>query len=1059
MKRNFKLLAIMLVLVVMVLSVASCDKMHKHEFSAEWSADETNHWHVANCDTKLAKLFKCSAAVADKAAHTFENGACTVCEYAQPGYTPDDKPACTEHQYGAPVVTKAATCTEAGEQTLTCTVCNEPKTVEIAPLGHDEQPIAGTDPTCTESGKTAGKQCSVCQTITVEQTEINATGHTYTEGVCHCGAVDPDYNGPKTYGFTADDIATFAAGEKADGETQSLADFFTIHYSAKTKVDITKNKTWPDGYTFAEGNRINWGGTTGISAELIKNAIEFTADGTATVKVWWVCGGDGREIGIYDADGNLVIASQTADVFVEAGDRLGEAGAAKNGVYLSEFSLNAAGTYYIGTDCTNALKAGGNIICKVEVTVTPIKVNNFPVTTTDNNCWVDEYTFTAEESGTYTITLPAGLGMWTKESYDNNAYSADVVDFINNTNGYTFDYYLAKGESISFYVGAETKADWNITWTFAAGERPAPTPDGSLDLPYVWETLPETVPVNPEQTDVNYTFTATESGNVTFTWETSMGSAQLYFAELDENGDVVGEEENLTYEFSYTVAIDAGKTYRFGLVTEYNSWYGESYTEGDKIDITFAACAHAWSEASCKAPATCSVCSLTKGEALEHTEGAAATCTTAQTCTVCGTELRPAAHTWGVGEKIDPTDCSKQKFTCTVEGCGETKEEIISYGAHNYEYIENAPTCTTAGYYKTYCLDCGYVDYEETPAATGHGNYNLSCGETGACLDCGAEFTKQHDTTYGNSATCTTGATCWLCNKEVGDPLGHTFGTDGICTVENCGAKNEISISDALAVGAEKEHNTYTEIKYFVTGIISSIVNTSKGNLYIRDDNGNTIYIYGLYSADGETGYGSMETKPVVGDTITVLSVIGKYSSAVQLKDAWLVNHVVHVDHVYTTFANKCDVCGVISTHDCKDENTDYICDLCGEATGTESTVIDFSAQGYSNATEVTSVTSDDITVTFDKGTGSNTSKYYTSGTAVRVYGGNTVTVSAASGYKIVSISITFGSSDGSNAITADAGTYADGEWAGSADSVVLTIGGTSGNRRFLSITVNYVNA
>ncbi len=1054
MKRNFKLLAIMLVLVVMVLSVASCDKMHKHEFSAEWSADETNHWHVANCDTKLAKLFKCSAAVADKAAHTFENGACTVCEYAQPGYTPDDKPACTEHQYGAPVVTKAATCTEAGEQTLTCTVCNEPKTVEIAPLGHDEQPIAGTEPTCTEPGKTAGKQCSVCHTITVEQTELNPTGHTFDEGTCHCGAVDPDYNGPKTYVLTSEDLDTFASGDKTDGESYQYSDFFTLYYGAKTKLD-TSNKSFPDGYNGTK--RINWQATTVISADSIINAVKFTVDGTATVKVWWVCGGinddnSPRRLAIYDANGTIV-AESTVEGSTHSPDSKDET--YKNDMFITELTIPKSGEYYLGNP------DGSNYYFKVEVTVTPVKANNFPVTTIADSYWNDvtPYTFTAEESGTYTITLPAGLGMWTKASYDKWDDYADVIDFGDNTNGHTFDYYLAKGESITFYVGSETAQDWNITWTCVAGEKPAPTPDGSLDLPYVWETLPETVPVNPEQTDVNYTFTATESGNVTFTWETSMGSAQLYFAELDENGDVVGEEEILTYEFSYTVAIDAGKTYRFGLVTEYVSWYGESYTEGDKIDITFAACAHAWSEASCKAPATCSGCGATKGEALEHTEGPAATCTTAQTCTVCGTELRPAAHTWGVGEKIDPTDCSKQKFTCTVEGCGETKEEIISYGAHNYEYIENAPTCTTAGYYKTYCLDCGYVDYEETPAATGHGNYNLSCGETGACLDCGAEFTKQHDTTYGNSATCTTGATCWLCNKEVGDPLGHTFGTDGICTVENCGAKNEISISDALAVGAEKEHNTYTEIKYFVTGIISSIVNTSKGNLYIRDDNGNTIYIYGLYSADGETGYGSMETKPVVGDTITVLSVIGKYSSAVQLKDAWLVNHVVHVDHVYTTFANKCDVCGVISTHDCKDENTDYICDLCGEATGTESTVIDFSAQGYSNATEVTSVTSDDITVTFDKGTGSNTSKYYTSGTAVRVYGGNTVTVSAASGYKIVSISITFGSSDGSNAITADAGTYADGEWAGSADSVVLTIGGTSGNRRFLSITVNYVNA
>ena len=116
---------------------------------------------------------------------------------------------------------------------------------------------------------------------------------------------------------------------------------------------------------------------------------------------------------------------------------------------------------------------------------------------------------------------------------------------------------------------------------------------------------------------------------------------------------------------------------------------------------------------------------------------------------------------------------------------------------------------------------------------------------------------------------------------------------------------------------------------------------------------------------------------------------------------------------------------------------------------------ITFSEQGYSNAVEVTTVDGNNFTVTFDKGSNSsNAAKYYTSGTAVRVYGGNTFTVS--SGKSITKIVLTFGSSDGSNEITADKETYNNGTWEGQSSSVKFTVGGTSGNRRIAAITVTF---
>lgn len=76
---------------------------------------------------------------------------------------------------------KAPTCTETG---LTagkyCSVCNTVLVAqETTPAkGHTEVIDAAKAPTCTETGLTAGKHCSVCNTKLVEQETVAAKGHT-----------------------------------------------------------------------------------------------------------------------------------------------------------------------------------------------------------------------------------------------------------------------------------------------------------------------------------------------------------------------------------------------------------------------------------------------------------------------------------------------------------------------------------------------------------------------------------------------------------------------------------------------------------------------------------------------------------------------------------------------------------------------------------------------------------------------------------------------------------------------------------------------------------------
>ena len=102
---------------------------------------------------------------------------------------------------------------------------------------------------------------------------------------------------------------------------------------------------------------------------------------------------------------------------------------------------------------------------------------------------------------------------------------------------------------------------------------------------------------------------------------------------------------------------------------------------------------------------------------------------------------------------------------------------------------------------------------------------------------------------------------------------------------------SKLTIKEAIALGASKEHNVYTTGKYYVTGVIKSVYNTQYGNMYIQDEDGNELCIYGTYSADGSTRYDAMEVQPVVGDTVTIYGVIGQYNGTPQIKNGWITEH------------------------------------------------------------------------------------------------------------------------------------------------------------------------
>ena len=120
--------------------------------------------------------------------------------------------------------------------------------------------------------------------------------------------------------------------------------------------------------------------------------------------------------------------------------------------------------------------------------------------------------------------------------------------------------------------------------------------------------------------------------------------------------------------------------------------------------------------------------------------------------------------------------------------------------------------------------------------------------------------------------------------------------------------------------------------------------------------------------------------------------------------------------------------------------------------------------QGYSNAQVLETVKLDEkINAVFSKGTNNNLAPaYYDKGTAARLYGGNTLTISGGK-VAIQKVEFTFGSSDGTNEITVSSGTLTEGVWTpaqneANTNNVKFTVDGTTGQRRIASLKVTYVD-
>lgn len=142
--------------------------------------------------------------------------------------------------------------------------------------------------------------------------------------------------------------------------------------------------------------------------------------------------------------------------------------------------------------------------------------------------------------------------------------------------------------------------------------------------------------------------------------------------------------------------------------------------------IAGCGCQHDWTEATCQAPRTCSLCQETEGEVLPH-QWQEATCATPKTCNTCGeTEGESLPHTWVEANYQDPKTCS----VCSKTEGEPLTPDFVKYGlktltpviGQEYDYVTacyNDPTKKTVGKltieeYET----CAWTDSPTRPDAS-----------------------------------------------------------------------------------------------------------------------------------------------------------------------------------------------------------------------------------------------------------------------------------------------------------------------------------------------------
>lgn len=317
----------------------------------------------------------------------------------------------------------------------------------------------------------------------------------------------------KTFVLDAQEhLTSVAANSKKDGESEKAGtdNYFTMYYAAKTKID-TSSKSFSDGYNSAAASilRINFQTKTVVSETKISAAVGFTTSSAATIKLWWVQGGDdNRKMAIYDASGSIVAETNAT--------------LAKNDACISTLDVDEAGTYYIG------VPDGSNYLFRAEVTEHDYVNTNNPVDWSTVRTPV--VTSATDIGGALQINVNAQVGKLSDGIY------ADKVT-VTVRGGDVYKEYTASSVADGETYNCEISPEWSGTYAVIATISREGSEDKVSAEYFVDYQLPLKAP---------YLSSATSKGEGTVELEyTEVREAEKY--EIYCDNVLVAETEELSY--------------------------------------------------------------------------------------------------------------------------------------------------------------------------------------------------------------------------------------------------------------------------------------------------------------------------------------------------------------------------------------------------------------------------------------------------------------------------------------------------------------------------------
>ena len=194
-------------------------------------------------------------------------------------------------------------------------------------------------------------------------------------------------------------------------------------------------------------------------------------------------------------------------------------------------------------------------------------------------------------------------------------------------------------------------------------------------------------------------------------------------------------------------------------------------------------------------------------------------------------------HTYNMSLIYGKWLCEARCFRYSCTTCGYSYSEVIepstehSYATDLATYV--APTCTTSGYSKSICKQCGAFKSEEILPLNpeGHITIGATCIDAGTCKYCGVTTTTNSYKHNIVEATCENSSYCLDCGEIFSEPRGHELNVLKRCKL--CDYKEEI-----FPKANEKINTFWGNVKTFFKGddeeenkgLIGSIVSFFKGD-------------------------------------------------------------------------------------------------------------------------------------------------------------------------------------------------------------------------------------